>query len=98
MLKQSGIFSGKEHTIVMIIGWMEIIFGIIVLLVHRKIMHLLNILALVILTAGALMSDAKVFSHPFNPFSLNLSMIFISLIAILNLNALPNKTGGETHP
>ncbi len=98
MLRQSGLFSGNESSIVLVIGWIEIAFGFVILLVHKKIIHILNIIALLILGAGSLMSSTEIFTYPFNPFSLNLSMIVISVIAILNLKAVPKESGSVIHP
>ena len=92
ILKQSGLFSGNEKSVLTVIGWAEILFGIIIFFVYRKAIHILNIIALLILSLGAIFSNPAIFTFPFNPFSLNISMIIISTIAILNLDSLPGAS------
>lgn len=98
ILRQSGLFSGYEETVLTAVGLAEIGFGIILLLIHNKLIHLLNILALLVLGMGAVFSDPTVFTLPFNPFSLNLSMIGLSLIALVHLNDLPKASNCKTKP
>lgn len=92
ILRQSGLFSGYEENILTIIGIVEIAFGIALILIQRKPLQYLNILALLFLTFGAIFSDLMVFTLPFNPFSLNISMIALSVIAILNFSYLPKAS------
>lgn len=92
ILKQSGLFSGNEKSVLTFIGWAEILFGLIILFVHKKSFHIMNIIALLLLSAGATFSNAIIFTFPFNPFSLNISMIAISTIAILNFGCLPKAS------
>jgi len=96
ILKQSGLFAGNEVQVITFIGWAEIIFGLVIIFVHRRSVHYLNILLLVLLSIAALFSDPAIFTFPFNPFSLNLSMIALSVIAILNLEGLPRASRGKT--
>lgn len=88
ILKKSVVFTGNEKYVLTFMGWAEILFGFIILIVHKKSIHILNIIALLLLSAAALFSNAIIFTFPFNPFSLNISMIAISLIAILNIRCL----------
>ncbi len=92
ILKQSGLFTGNEKSVLTFIGWAEIFFGLIILFVHKKSIHIINIMALLLLSGAAIFSNAIIFTFPFNPFSLNISMIAISLIAILNLGCLPKAS------
>lgn len=92
ILRQSGLFNGYEENILTIIGIAEIAFGIALILIQRKPLQYLNILALLFLTFGAIFSDLMVFTLPFNPFSLNISMIALSVIAILNFSYLPKAS------
>lgn len=98
LLKQSGLFTGNEKTILTFIGWAEILFGLIILFVHQKSIHVINIIALLLLSAAAILSNARIFIFPFNPFSLNISMIAISMIAILNIRYLPKTSNCITKP
>lgn len=92
ILRQSGLFNGYEENILTIIGIAEIVFGIVLIFIQRKILQYLNILGLLLLTFGAIFSDLMIFTLPFNPFSLNISMITLSIIAILNLSYLPKAS------
>ena len=92
ILKQSGLFSGNEKTVLTFIGVVEIVFGLVILFVHKKSIHIANIIGLLLLAAAAMFSNAKFFTFPFNPFSLNVSMIALSIIAILNFGCLPKAS------
>ncbi|WP_227990632.1 DoxX-like family protein [Flavisolibacter ginsenosidimutans] len=96
ILKQSGLFTGNEKSVLTFIGWAEILFGLSILFIHKKFLHIINIFALLLLSATAFFSNAMIFTFPFNPFSLNLSMIAISTIAILNVGCLPKASNSIT--
>jgi hypothetical protein len=96
ILKQSGLFTGNEKSVLTVIGWVEILFGFIILFVHRKPVHIINIIALLLLSTATIFSNAIIFTFPFNPFSLNISMISISLIALLNIRDLPKASNCKT--
>lgn len=92
ILRQSGLFNGNEETILTIVGITEIVFGVALIFFQRKALQYLNILGLCILTVGAIFSDLMIFTLPFNPFSLNISMIALSTIAILNFSCIPKAS------
>jgi hypothetical protein len=92
ILRQSGLFKGYEENVLTIIGFAEIAFGIALIFIQRKILQYLNILGLLILTFGVVFSNLMIFTLPFNPFSLNISMIALSTIAILNFSYLPKAS------
>ncbi|WP_367771370.1 DoxX-like family protein [Flavobacterium sp. WC2421] len=92
ILRQSGLFNGNEDNILTIIGIAEIAFGVALIFIHRKVLQYLNILGLCLLSVGAIFSDLMIFTLPFNPFSLNISMIALSIIAILNFSNLPKAS------
>ena len=92
ILKQSALFKGNERTVLTFIGWGEILFGLIILFIHKRFVHIINIMALLLLFTGAIFSNAVIFTFPFNPFSLTVSMLAISTIAILNFEDLPKAS------
>lgn len=92
ILRQSGLFNGNEENLLTIIGIAEIAFGVALIFIHRKVLQYLNILGLCLLTVGAIFSDLMIFTLPFNPFSLNISMVALSIIAILNFSDLPKAS------
>lgn len=92
MIQRSGLFQGLEEKIVTITGSLEIIFGLTCILIHKKGVHVISIVALTLLFVGALVSKPTVFTFPFNPFSLTISMITISVIALFNYKYLPKAS------
>lgn len=89
ILQKSGFLAGNEALVLSFVGIGEIIFGLLFFFIYKKSIHLLNIVALIILGAGALFSDPQIFTLPFNPFSFNLSLMALSIIAIIQLKLLP---------
>ncbi|TAF65007.1 MAG: hypothetical protein EAZ55_10155 [Cytophagales bacterium] len=98
ILRQSGLFSGYEENVLTCIGLAEIIFGLSLIFIQRKTLQYFNISGLLLLTIGAIFSNSMIFTLPFNPFSLNLSMIALSIIAILNFSTLPKTSNCITKP
>lgn len=92
ILRQSGLFTGFEETVLMAVGIAEIAWALILLLFQKKLVHGINIAALTLLGLGALLSDASVYTLPFNPFSLNIAMIGLSLVAIINIKHVPKAS------
>jgi len=92
IISKSGLFNGNEKTFLNIIGWLEILFGILIIFVQRKSIHIINIVALLLLLVSAFVSNRIIFTFPFNPFTLTLSMITISIIAILHFENLPKAS------
>ncbi|MBM3422109.1 MAG: DoxX-like family protein [Chlorobi bacterium] len=75
----------------MAVGWMgagEIIFGLILLFTRRIWVYRFNIVALTALLVYVLIFEPDLFTEPFNPLTLNVSLIGLSLIAILELKKL----------
>jgi len=92
ILRQSGMFSGKEKLIITIIGYAEIFFGLLILFIHTKSIHLINISLMLVLGAGALFSQPSTFLQPFNPFTLNLLVITLSIVILTQLSNLPKAS------
>jgi hypothetical protein len=88
MFKTFGLFQGYEGTIVALIGVVEVVFGLIILFIRRKFIHIINMVALLFLAGGAMVSKPIVYVFPFNPFTLTLAMIALSLISIFRLEGL----------
>lgn len=92
LLERSDLFGDHARSVMSVIGIAEILFGLIVLFIPKRIVHLLSILALFGLTLGAFISNPASFTWPFNPFTLNLAAIVLSIIVLINLDALPRAT------
>ncbi|AHM61569.1 hypothetical protein D770_16575 [Flammeovirgaceae bacterium 311] len=98
LLEQSGLFPGFEYGVIIGIGLMEILFGCCLLLFRNKPVHYLNMLALGVLGAGAAFSNPQVLLAPFNPATLNLALIGLSLICLIHLKDLPYAANCKTKP
>ncbi len=98
VLRQSGAVPGHEETVLLGVGIGELLFGFVLLFVHTRFVHWLNIAALLVLGFGALFSDAALFVQPFNPFSLNLAMIGLSVVALLHFDFIPKASNCITRP
>jgi hypothetical protein len=76
------------------VTWMgiaEIIFGILLLVASLSWLFWLNVLTLIGLLCFVALFEPVMFTLPFNPLTLNLSLIALSVIAVLELKKL--KTG-----
>ncbi|NTU58435.1 MAG: hypothetical protein HGB00_05885 [Chlorobiaceae bacterium] len=66
-------------------GYGEILFGMAILIVAKRWMFQLNIVVLVMLLGYVAFVEPSMFTLPFNPFTLNVSLIGLSLIALQDL-------------
>ena len=89
ILAQTHFFPGRERDLLNLMGAAEIFFGFLIISVHQRWIHVLNILGLLLLGAGALKSGILIFTLPFNPFTLNLSMMLLSAAALPHFDNLP---------
>ena len=96
LLVKSGMLPGMEKQALTGVGLAEIGFGLLLLFRPGKLVHLLNIGSLLLLGLGAAVSDPAVFALPFNPFSLNLAMIALSVIGLLQLPFMPRASASLT--
>jgi hypothetical protein len=93
MIKGLQLFEGYEPILLSVIGISEVLFGVFLFLFRRtKGIYYLNIGIILFLTLGALVSDPTVFTEPFNPVTLNLSMIILSLIGLITLRDLASAS------
>lgn len=93
LLKGTGLLQGKEELFLYGLGAGQITFGLLFLIFSRsKWLHLINIVALISLGVGAVMSGGSIFAAPFNPATLTLAMIGYSAMALLNLRDLPSAS------
>ncbi|MCG8342666.1 MAG: DoxX-like family protein [Chlorobiales bacterium] len=81
------IIKAEELACSMIVwmGYGEIVFGLFLLFTTRSWVFLLNILALLILLGYVAVFEPDLFALPFNPLILNVSLIGMSLIAYSEL-------------
>jgi hypothetical protein len=93
MLRGLGFFAGYEESVLLAIGIGEVVFGLLFFIFGRKAgIYIWNTVLLIILTIGAAISNPVVFIEPFNPITLNIAMIALSMIGILSLKDLPDAS------
>lgn len=89
MVKASGIFSGYESEVVMMIGIIQMLIGLLFLLpLKKKLLFFSSSVAVFFLGIGPLIVSPEQFILPFNPATLNITMIVLGLIGALNNNGL----------
>jgi hypothetical protein len=99
LVRGSGLFSGYEAFVLSGLGWAEIVFGMLFLLLWRQPrLFIWNILLLLILTGGALIGQPGIFVAPFNPTTLNVAMLSLSLIGLWSAKDLPSAANCRRKP
>ncbi|MFD6509144.1 DoxX-like family protein [Bacillus sp. NPDC060175] len=89
----SMIIGSTENSILIlkIIGWLEIIFGVIWLLPRpKRKLFILHIFMLIALTIAAGFTNIESFTEPFNPITLNFLLIGLSIVGYMNSTNLPS--------
>jgi hypothetical protein len=91
ILRAAKIPSGVESILLTAIGVGEILFGVLFLIpLLGKPLHYLNILALMSLGLGAILSKTDLLVAPFNPVTLTIAMVALSLISLTMIEYLPS--------
>lgn len=91
MIQNIELFRGIELLAVNLTGIAEILFGIVLLIFGRKKwLHWINVAALFLLTTIGLIGNPESALAPFNPVTITLAMIALSVIVLNNLNNLPS--------
>ncbi|MFC7686995.1 DoxX-like family protein [Ureibacillus sp. GCM10028918] len=83
----------QAYWIVKVIGVIEVILGLFWLL-HKKKRNLfgLQIIVFPVLAITAILANPSSLSHPFNPLTFNISLLFISLIGFFMSKDVPSAT------
>jgi hypothetical protein len=92
LLQGTMLLHGFERPFLTLMGLGEIAFGLLFVMLRgtkRKILYKINIPVLILLGIGAAIHPLT-FVAPFNPISLSLAMIALSLIGLLNSPQLPS--------
>lgn len=93
ILRASGFFRGNEEMVLVLVGLVEILFGVLFLLPRlRRWLHYLNMLGLVLLGLGGILSQPSLLVQPFNPLTLTVAMIALSIVALINGDDVPYAT------
>jgi hypothetical protein len=73
-------------------GYAEILFGVLLLFATSRWLLRINVAVLLLLLGWVAVVDPSMFTLPFNPLTLNVALIGVSLIALLELGkAAPGK-------
>jgi len=91
MIQQSGISATIAPLLVHGIGWIEVVFGLVMLFFFHQRWHFLLTIALMIAaTVGVAANSPKVLVAAFNPVSLNVLMIALAWVGWLASRDLPS--------
>lgn len=83
----------KAYWMVVIIGIIEIIFGLFWLLYkNKRNLFRLQIIIFPLLTITAIIAQPSTLTHPFNPLTFNLSLLFISIVGFIMSKDVPSAT------
>lgn len=90
MMQQAGIAEATAPVALQALGWGEVIFGLAMLLLHRQRWHFgFTILVMIAALIGVALQSPQYLVAAFNPVSLNVLMIALSMIGLLVSHALP---------
>jgi hypothetical protein len=91
MIQQSGFSAASASQVVQVIGWSELIFGLVILRFPQHRWHFVLIISLMILgTIGIAINSPEFIPAAFNPVILNTLMIALSLVGLLASRDLPS--------
>jgi hypothetical protein len=90
ILAGSGLFAGYEPLVLTLIGWAEFLFGVLFVLLWRWPSFFIGtIILMVILASGAAISQPGLLVAPFNPITLNIALIGLSLTGLWSTQDIP---------
>lgn len=98
IMRQVRLFRTAKPTTVRLFGAVEVAVGLAMLGLWRtRALFILNVLAVVALTAGATRTP-RLFRSPFNPAALNVAMLALAIIGYLVGRGLPSASSCLRHP
>jgi hypothetical protein len=95
MVQSLGFSLATAYRVAEAVGVAEILFGLLFWVLPRgglRVAYWVNILGLAGLALGVLFSQPALFVAPFNPFTLNLSMMTLAAVGLLTLADAPTAT------
>lgn len=98
LLEQSRLFQGMEETILIAVGGLEIGFGAFILLWSPRWLYYLHIMLLLALSFISFQSDPTTWLAPFNPFTLNILLIVLSVIYLTIDSFVPKASRCRRKP
>jgi len=79
--------------LITVMGYGEILFGAALLFVAHRWVFLLNIMVLTLLLGYVALVEPAMFTMPFNPLTLNVALVGLSLVALIELKKQKKETG-----
>jgi hypothetical protein len=96
ILEKSGIAPGRERAVLTAAGLAEVGLGVGMALRPRsRWPHWVSLAALPVLAAGAIRSQPRLFTRPFNPVSLPVAMAALSIVALASRGSSPTAARCE---
>ena len=91
MIQDAGISASGAVVTVQIIGWSEVLFGLVMLWwFHRRWHFVLTIVLMITATLGVSINSPRFLSAAFNPLSVNLLMVGLAVIGLMAGRNLPS--------
>jgi hypothetical protein len=93
MLQQAGISAANAPFVLQVVGWVEVVFGLLMLCIFRQRWHfLLTMILMSFATIGVAINSPRFLWEAFNPVSLNLLMISLAFVGLLVSRDLPSAS------
>lgn len=90
MLRRAGVPSGSEWPVLQLVGWSEVLFGLVFLApVAARWPYGLTVVLMILATLGVAVHSPQHLTAAFNPVSLNVLMIALSLVGLWSSRDLP---------
>lgn len=90
MIRQAGVLEEAAPIVLLMVGWGEVVFGLAVLVFARsRWPFVLTIFLMLVATLGVAIHSPHFLVAAFNPLSLNLLMMAMSVVGLLSLGDLP---------
>ncbi len=92
MVRQGGFSDSAALVVAQTVGWLEVIFGFVLLLTFHRAWPLIATLVLMVLaTVGVALNSPHFLNAAFNPVSLNVLMAALAVTGLLSIKDLPKS-------
>ncbi len=90
MVQQAGISETLAPLVVTVVGWCEVIFGLVMLLFPQRWHFLITIILMIGATSSVVINSPQYLAAAFNPISLNVLMMAVAGIGLMTSRDLPS--------
>jgi len=91
MIQQGGVSETMGPLVVQVIGWAEIVLGLVMLFwFYQRWPFILTIVLMIGATAGVVINSPQFLVRAFNPASLNVLMVALAAVGLLACRDLPS--------